>query len=104
MWLWVERGEVIKKDVAVLALLVLGNSHSRHRMPLRVGFLPPKCQCRLSLLMLSGSCSHHIFPSHYFLYFSSLNWENPKKAAVLFEEFSVVNDPFFFLDESWILL
>lgn len=42
--------------------------------------------------------------SHYFFHFSGLNWANPKKAAVLFRWFSAVNDPFFFLDESRILL
>lgn len=44
------------------------------------------------------------FLSPCFLYFSGLNRASPKKAAVLFGEFSAVNDPFFFLDESWILL
>lgn len=42
--------------------------------------------------------------SHYFFHFSGLNWANPKKAAVLFRWFSAVNDPFFLLDESRILL
>lgn len=54
--------------------------------------------------MLSGSCSHHIFFPVTFSIFLVYTGQTQKPPAVLFEEFSVVNDPFYFLDESWILL
>lgn len=92
------------KDTAILALLVLGKSHTRHKMPVRVGFLTPKMSVQALTAHVVWQLQPPHFLSHYFLYFSGLNWANPKKAAVLFEEFSAVNDPFFFLDESWILL
>lgn len=66
------------KDAAVLALLLLGNSHTRQQTSGHGGIFNPKMTVQVLTAHVVWQLQPPHFLSCYFLYFSGSYWANPK--------------------------